>query len=95
MDFTARYILIKPSSTECLQTRLKDAGKDDAALEAITVKLEEQLDESKTGEVFNTTIINEELDVATKTLGDFLYGKEEPSGENAAEEMDVDDEDTE
>lgn len=80
MDFPARYILIKPATPESLESRLKDAGgRDNAAIKSIIDGISE-LDESKTSELFDSAIVNDDLEQTVKAIGKFLYekgGKEE------------------
>lgn len=91
MDFTARYILVKPSSPEALQSRLQDANTPEDKVKAIVEKLPAQLDESKTAEVFDTTIVNETLDDSHKSLVGYLFGKSEDveSKEEEEEPQDI------
>lgn len=61
-------------------------------------KLPEQLDESKTAEVFSTSIVNDDLDESHKSLVDYLFAKienETPDEELADEEPDVEEPDDE
>ena len=104
MDFPARYILIKPPTPESLEARLKNAGdRDDSAIKSIIDGLTEQLDESKTSELYHSMIVNDDLEQAIKTISEFLYkkdGEEEqkqedevPTAEeglNGGEQMEVD-----
>jgi THO complex subunit 1 len=76
MDFAARYILVKPSSNEFLQERLKSAGKDDAAIQTIIDKLPEQLDDSKISELFDRTVVNDVLDKAYKAFDEYVFTKD-------------------
>ena len=77
MDFPARYVLIKPPTPEALESRLKDAGgRDDSAIKSIVDGLAEQLDESKTSELYHSTIVNDDLEQTIKTIGEFLYKKD-------------------
>lgn len=86
MYFEARYILVKPSSPETLQGRLEAAGTAEENVRAIMEKLPEQLDESKTVDVFGTSIINDDLDQAHEHLVEYLFAKDESSGEGEDEE---------
>jgi guanylate kinase len=83
MDFTARYILVKPSNNELLQERLKSAGKDDAAIQTIIDKLPEQLDESKVSELFDRTVVNDVLDEAFKALDEHVFAKDGDTAKDA------------
>ncbi|KAJ4309448.1 hypothetical protein N0V84_011497 [Fusarium piperis] len=73
MDFQARYILIKPSSPEALQERLKAAGKEDSTIQEAIKKLPTELDPAKLGELFDTTVADDDVDTAAKALGDYIY----------------------
>ncbi|KAF4979392.1 hypothetical protein FZEAL_4395 [Fusarium zealandicum] len=73
MDFQARYILVKPSSPEVLEQRLKASGKEDTAIQEILKKLPTELDPAKLDELFNTAIVDEGADAAAKELGDYIY----------------------
>ena len=81
MDFPGRYILIKPPTPDLLQSRLKDAGgRDEAAIKAIIDGLPEQLDDDESkmsSELFDHTIVNEDLEQSVKILGEFLYKRED------------------
>ena len=86
MDFTARYVLIKPPSPEVLQSRLQAAGVAEDQIKTIIDKLPEQLDESKTSELFDTTVVNDDLEQSHQSVVDYLYAaKSGGSGED--EEM--------
>jgi guanylate kinase len=86
MDFPGRYILIKPPTPDALESRLKGAGgHDDTAIKAIIDRLPEQLDESKMLELFNHTIVNEDVEQSVKTLGEFLYKREDEVEEGEEE----------
>lgn len=82
MDFSARYVLVKPSSAEALSARLSKAGKDDDAIKPIVDKLPEQLDEDSTAEVYDISVVNDEEEVAGKELMSFVYRKEGEEGTN-------------
>ncbi|KAM6526359.1 hypothetical protein FSOLCH5_002475 [Fusarium solani] len=75
MDFQARYILIKPSSPEALEERLKAAGKEESVIQEAIKKLLTELDPAKLGELFDTTIADDDVDAAGKALGDYIYEK--------------------
>ncbi|KAL2680781.1 hypothetical protein Neosp_008384 [[Neocosmospora] mangrovei] len=75
MDFQARYILIKPSSPEALEERLKAAGKEESVIQEAIKKLPTELDPAKLGELFDTTIADDDVDTAAKALGDYIYKK--------------------
>ena len=75
MDFQARYILIKPSSPEALEERLRAAGKEESVIQEAIKKLPTELDPAKLGELFDTTIADDDVDAAAKTLGDYIYKK--------------------
>lgn len=75
MDFQARYILIKPSSSEALEERLKAAGKEDSVTQEAMKKLPTELDPAKLGELFDNTIADDDVDAAAKALGDYIYEK--------------------
>ena len=75
MDFQARYILIKPSSPEALEERLKATGKEEAVIQEAIKKLPTELDPAKLGELFDNTIADDDVDAAAKALGDYIYEK--------------------
>ncbi|WAO92960.1 Guanylate kinase-like domain-containing protein [Fusarium falciforme] len=75
MDFQARYILIKPSSPEALEERLKAAGKEESVIQEAIKKLPTELDPAKLGELFDTTIADDDVDAAAKALGNYIYEK--------------------
>ncbi|KAI5460006.1 THO complex subunit 1 transcription elongation factor-domain-containing protein [Mariannaea sp. PMI_226] len=93
MDFSARYILIKPPTPEILEQRLKESGKDTAAVEAITKTLSADLDDAKVAELFSTTITNEDQDLAAQALASFIFQKDDEE-ETGGEEEENEGEDT-
>ncbi|KAI9167361.1 THO complex subunit 1 [Paramyrothecium foliicola] len=81
MDFTARYIFIKPASDESLQERLEKSGRSSDVIQEIIANLPTTTDESKLNEVFDSIVVNDDLDSAVKLLGGYIYESEEPTGE--------------
>lgn len=81
MDFSARFLLVKAPSDEALQERLEKSGKDASAIQKIIEQLPEALSESKVDELFDTTIINEDLEEAAKATSAHIYEKEGEAAE--------------
>lgn len=77
MDFEARYVLIKTSTSEALEQRLKALGKDDTAIQEILKRLATELEPEKTEVLFNTTIVVDDEQLAVKSLRDYIYRKSE------------------
>jgi len=77
MDFEARYVLIKTSTSEALEQRLKALGKDDTAIQEILKRLATELEPEKTEVLFNTTIVVDDEQLAAKSLRDYIYRKSE------------------
>lgn len=77
MDFEARYVLIKTSTSEALEQRLKALGKDDTAIQEILKSLATELEPEKTEVLFNTAIVVDDEQLAVKSLRDFIYRKSE------------------
>lgn len=75
MDFQARYVVIRPSSPETLEVRLKASGKNDKLIQQALKDLPAQLDCAKVGDLFNTVITNDDLDASVDALSGFLYGE--------------------
>ncbi|KAH7313313.1 THO complex subunit 1 transcription elongation factor-domain-containing protein [Stachybotrys elegans] len=84
MDFTARYILVKPASDESLQERLEQSGKASEAIDAILKKLPEDLEDGKVSDLFDTSIVNGELAEAVKMLDGYVYEEAAKAEEGAA-----------
>ena len=85
MDFSARYVLLKPPSAEALTSRLTQTGVDETAAKEIAAKAAES--EAPGEEVFGCVVVNEELDAAVEAVDGFVYGSGEGEGE-AKEEGD-------
>ncbi|RBR09626.1 uncharacterized protein FIESC28_09774 [Fusarium coffeatum] len=88
MDFEARYVLIKTSTSEALEQRLKALGKDDTAIQEILKSLATELEPEKTEVLFNTTIVVDDEQLAVKSLRDFIYrkSKSETAGDQGLRE---------
>jgi THO complex subunit 1 len=88
MGFEARYVLIKTSTPEALEQRLKASGEEDSAVQEILKRLPTELEPGKVDELFDTSIVDDNEEAAVKTLGDYIYGKSEtePAGEQSSEE---------
>lgn len=77
MGFSARYILIKPSSQAAYQERLSSSGLDEDAVQTIMAQLPTELDESKTSELFDYVLANEgDLETVSKSLSAHVFDKE-------------------
>ncbi|KAJ3532200.1 hypothetical protein NM208_g8548 [Fusarium decemcellulare] len=86
MDFQARYILIKPSTPEALEERLKASGKEDSIIQEILKKLPTELDSAKVDELFDTIIVDDDVDAVIEALGDFIYEKNGEAGKSNGEQ---------
>lgn len=93
MDFSARYVLINPPPTEAYQARLSTSGLDDTSIQNILSNLPEELDESKTSELFDKIIHNEDdVDEAAKSLSGYIFSKEDQvNGEEGDEDVNKED----
>jgi guanylate kinase len=81
MDFSARYIFIKPADTGSLQERLEKSGRDSDVIQTILQTLPETTDEAKVKELFSSTIVNDELDNAVKELSAYIYESDDKPAE--------------
>lgn len=91
MDFSARYVLIKPPSAEVLKDRLSETGLDDAAIRSTVDNLPTELDESKVADLFDKVVSNDELDQATEVLAGYIFDKEGDGAKSQDDAMDQDD----
>lgn len=95
MDFSARFLLVKTPSSEILQERLEKLGKDAPAIQKIIEKLSQELDESKIKDLFDTTIVNGDMDKAAKEMGNYIFEKTsdaEGKGDDAEKDETADEE---
>ncbi|KAI1131510.1 THO complex subunit 1 transcription elongation factor-domain-containing protein [Nemania abortiva] len=72
--FSARVIFIAPPSLEALEARIRK--NEDLSEEEIQRKLkagQEEIDQSGTGDLYDTIIINDDLETAYKGLEEFIY----------------------
>lgn len=83
MGFEARYVLIKASTPEVLEQRLKALGKEDSTIQEILKRLPTELEPEKADELFNATIVDDDEQAAVKILDDYIYAKseDEPTAE--------------
>ncbi|RGP63371.1 nuclear matrix p84 [Fusarium sporotrichioides] len=84
MGFEARYVLVKPSTPEALEQRLKASGEEESAIQEILKRLPTELEPEKVDELFDTAIVDDDDEqAAVKNLGDYIYEKNEtePAGE--------------
>ncbi|KAL6913165.1 hypothetical protein ACHAP8_004453 [Fusarium lateritium] len=95
MGFEARYVLIKTSTPDALEQRLKASGEEDSIVQEILKRLPTELEPGKVDELFNTIIADDDEQAAVKTLGDYIYGKSEtePAGEPGSEDAAMKEED--
>ncbi|KAI1645373.1 THO complex subunit 1 transcription elongation factor-domain-containing protein [Daldinia loculata] len=88
--YSARIIFITPPSIEELETRLKNSGIAEEDLESILKTAQEDIEHSKSGEIYDAIITNDNLDEAYKALEEFIYGTPgEAEAEAEAEAEDV------
>jgi guanylate kinase len=93
MDFTARYVLIKPSSTDDLESQLQAAGVAETEIKAAVDKFREQLDETKAGELYDTIIVNDDLEKSHQSLVEYLYAAAKSGGSAGENDEDMQEED--
>ncbi|ORY69959.1 THO complex subunit 1 transcription elongation factor-domain-containing protein [Pseudomassariella vexata] len=73
--YVARVIFISPPSREELESRLKKAGScPDDKLPDLLKAAQEEVDQSKSDGLYDTVLVNEELEAAYKSLEEFIYG---------------------
>jgi hypothetical protein len=72
MDFTARFVLVKPPSEEVLLQRLGVAGISGDAATAI-VKTFTDIDVAKANDLFDKVIVNTDVASAAKEAESFIY----------------------
>lgn len=88
--YSARIIFITPPSIEELETRLKNSGIAEEDLEGILKTAQEDIEHSKSGEIYDAIITNDNLDETYKALEEFIYGTPgEAEAEAEAEAEDV------
>ncbi|TWU74797.1 hypothetical protein ED733_006287 [Metarhizium rileyi] len=76
MDFAARYILIKPPPTEIYQARLSSSGHDDTVVKDILSRLPQELDDSKSSELFDVAITSEDgVGEGARSLSEYVFSK--------------------
>lgn len=73
MDFSARYVFLRPPNDDSLRERLLKSGHDEAETQSVLDKLSEALDLSKAPELFNTSFENDELDDAVAALESYIF----------------------
>ncbi|CAJ2507071.1 Uu.00g082570.m01.CDS01 [Anthostomella pinea] len=79
--FSARVIFIAPPSLDELQARLKKAeGLTEEGLQSSLKAAEADIEQSKSGDLYDTVITNDDLEEAYKALEAFIY--ETPQGAN-------------
>lgn len=84
-EYSARYIFIEPPSIEVLESRLKDAGIPDDEVQGILMGAVKEIEQAKSGRLFDKIIVNDDLEAACGGLEAFIYGlEEEGEGTNTA-----------
>ncbi|KAI0024914.1 THO complex subunit 1 transcription elongation factor-domain-containing protein [Xylariomycetidae sp. FL0641] len=72
--FFARVIFISPPSLEVLEARLKAIeGLTEENIQDMLKIAQSDMENAKSGELYNTTIANDDLEAAYKSLEDFIY----------------------
>ena len=72
--------------------RLKASGKSSAAIQSIIEKLPEDLDETKTSDIFDFVITNDSLEVVVANLDRYIYQKSDGHvGQHLEEDVRKDD----
>lgn len=78
-DLNAIYIFISPPSYEVLEQRLRGRNTDsDAAIEKRLKEAKESMEFSKEPGAYDHVILNDQLDVAYKSLKDILSSVRKP-----------------
>lgn len=96
MEYAARYIFIKPSSAELLETRLKEQNTPTETVEAVLKRLPDELETAVAGGFYDTVIVGDSVEEAYKSLRSFIYGAlangtaTATNGEEAPEEAEGD-----
>jgi hypothetical protein len=76
MDFSARYVFIKPPPSEIYQSRLLSSGLDDTSIQNLASELAEEMDGANTSQLFDTTIANDVgAEDGAKLLGKYIFSK--------------------
>jgi THO complex subunit 1 len=74
MGFEARFILIKPPSSAVLAQRATASGQDEAAVEELVKATEAEGADVEGEELFDTIIINDDLEAATLAVEGYIFG---------------------
>ncbi|XXH05182.1 hypothetical protein Hte_011607 [Hypoxylon texense] len=72
--YNARFIFISPPTTEEHEARLTKAGVSEEHVQAALKAAEEDIEHSKSEGQYDTTITNDDLEEAYKSLEAFIYG---------------------
>lgn len=91
MGYSARIIGIQAPSPEVLEARLKDSGVLEDKLQEVLKTGVEEMEQTKSGDFYNTVIVSEDLETAYKSLESFIYGAEDESKEANGEPKDAGD----
>lgn len=92
MGFEARFVLVLPPSRETMEERLRTAGKADEEAQKLLIAADAYLAEGSTlKEGCDSTIVNQDVEIAFKELEGFVYGtsgdeekEEQTNGDDAA-----------
>ncbi|KFA47164.1 hypothetical protein S40293_09610 [Stachybotrys chartarum IBT 40293] len=79
MDFTARYILIKPPPVDATKP-----GEDNTPAEGTSEKASDAIDDAKIGELFDTVILNDNSTETVGALSAYIFGE---AGKTTAEDI--------
>ncbi|KAI1467087.1 THO complex subunit 1 transcription elongation factor-domain-containing protein [Daldinia caldariorum] len=74
--YSARIIFIAPPSIEELEARLKKAGVAEEDIQGMLKTAQEDIEHSKSGEIYDAIITNDNLEEAYKALEAFIYKSE-------------------
>jgi guanylate kinase len=74
LEYAARYVFIKPSSAEILETRLKEKGTSSEEMGDILKRLPDQVETAVVSHFYDTVIIGDNVEEAYESLRGFIYG---------------------
>ncbi|KAI0115942.1 THO complex subunit 1 transcription elongation factor-domain-containing protein [Nemania sp. FL0031] len=79
--FSARVIFIAPPNLEALEARIrKNQGLSEEEIQRKLKAGQEEIDQSSNGDIYDTTVINDELETAYKALEAFIYETPKANG---------------
>lgn len=89
LEYAARFVFVKPSSAQVLETRLKESGIAKQSVEEVLKSLSDELKQADTSGFYDKVVVGDDLEAAYKSLHGFIYGSieddEPPNGEVVSE----------